>query len=69
MQVIGKPGWPVTPKDIQDATLTIAQSLNGARSGQTSAGKMTVTAAGIVIRPEDVPAFAQKIIESYRSKV
>ncbi len=69
VKVVGKFGWPACPKDVQEATLSIAQSLNGARSGQTSGGKVTVTAAGIVIRPEDVPAFAQKIINHYRSWV
>lgn len=69
IQVVGKFGWPVTPKDVTDATLAIAQSLNASRSGQSSAGKLTVTAAGIVIRPEDVPPFAQDIIQSYRSMV
>ncbi len=67
VKVIGKIGWPITPKDINEATLSIVQSLNGTRSGQASQGKITVTAAGIVIRPEDVPAFAQKIIQQYRN--
>lgn len=67
VKVIGKFGWPTTPKDIQEACLSIAQNLNGARSGQTSGGNITITAAGVVIRPQDVPAFAQKIINSYRT--
>jgi len=67
IQVIGKFGFPSTPLDIKEAALSIAQSLNGARSGQTSGGKITVTAAGVVIRPEDVPSVAQKIITNYRS--
>ena len=66
VKVVGKFGWPACPTDIKEATLAIAQSLNGTRSGQTSGGKVTVTAAGIVIRPEDVPSFAQKIIQHYR---
>jgi hypothetical protein len=69
VQVIGKFGYPSVPTDVKEAALSIAQSLNGSRSGQTSGGKMTITAAGIVIRPEDVPAFAQKIIRHYRSLV
>ena len=66
VQVIGKFGWPACPKDIQEACLSIAQGLNGSRSGQTSGGNVTVTAAGVVIRPQDVPAFAQAIINGYR---
>jgi hypothetical protein len=66
VKIVGKRGWLAAPTDIKEACLSIAQSLNGARSGQSSMGKMTVTAAGVVIRPEDVPAFAQKIIAHYR---
>lgn len=67
VKIVGKKGWPVIPKDIQETTLSIAQNLYGSRTGQTSGGKVTVTAAGVVIRPEDVPGFAQKIIEHYRN--
>ncbi len=67
VKVIGKWGWPATPKDIKEATLSIAQSLYATRSGQASGGKVTITANGIVIRPEDVPAFAQKVIMHYRN--
>lgn len=66
VKVIGKFGFPVCPTDIKEACLSIAQSLNGSRSGQTSGGNVTVTAAGVVIRPQDVPAFAQKTINNYR---
>jgi hypothetical protein len=67
VKVVGKFGWPATPMDIKEACLSIAQGLNGSRSGQTSGGNVTVTAAGVVIRPQDVPTFAQKIINSYRT--
>lgn len=67
VKLVGKFGYPSTPTDVKEATLSIAQSLNSSRSGQTSGGRVTVTAAGVVIRPEDVPAFAQKIIQHYRS--
>lgn len=66
IQIIGIFGWPAVPADIKDAVLMIAQSLNSTRSGQTASGKLTVTAAGIVIRPEDVPPFAQAVILHYR---
>jgi hypothetical protein len=66
VRVIGKFGYPTTPPEIKEACLSIAQSLNGSRSGQTSGGNVTITAAGVVIRPQDVPAFAQKIINGYR---
>ncbi len=56
-----------TQEDIKEACLQIAQNVYGTRSGQSSAGKITVTAAGVVIRPEEVPALIQKLLESYRN--
>jgi hypothetical protein len=67
IKITGKRGWLAAPTDIKNACLAITQSLYNARSGQSSLGKMTVTAAGIVIRPEDVPAVAQQTIEYYRN--
>lgn len=67
VKVVAKFGFPSTPTDIKDATLGIAQSLYATRAGQSpTSGRISVTAGGIVIRPEDVPAFAQKIIDHYR---
>lgn len=69
VKIVAKFGFPATPTDIKDATLAITQSLYAARSGQSpTSGRISVTAGGIVIRPEDVPTFAQRIIESYRYK-
>lgn len=67
VKITGKRGWLAAPTDIKEACLSITQSLSGTRSGQSAAGKLTVTAAGVVIRPEDVPAFAQNIIQHYRN--
>lgn len=67
IKVTGKRGWSAVPDDVKEAVLSISQNLYGTRSGQSSAGRITVTASGVVIRPEDVPAFAQKIIEHYRN--
>ena len=69
VKVVGLFGFPAVPDDVKEATLAIAQSLNSSRSGQTSAGRVTVTAAGVVIRPEEVPPYAQRVIRHYRSIV
>ena len=66
VRVTGVFGWPVCPSDVKDAVLSICQNVYATRSGQSASGKVTVTAAGVVIRPEDVPALAQRIINSYR---
>jgi hypothetical protein len=56
--------WMVQP-EIREAVKQISQSIYQARSGQVSSGKMTVTSAGIVIRPEDIPPLAAKTIQSF----
>lgn len=69
IKVVGKFGYPSAPDDVKTATLEIAQALNNMRSGQSSGGNITVTAAGIVIRPQEVPPYAQRVISHYRSIV
>jgi hypothetical protein len=55
-----------TMDDIKTICLEIAQNVYGLRSGQSSAGKVTVTAAGVVIRPEEVPPMASQLLNSLR---
>jgi hypothetical protein len=57
--------WQVVPI-VKSAVLAIAQSVYQSRSGQASGGKISVTAAGVVIRPEDVPPMAAKVIDNLR---
>jgi len=53
-------------EDVKTAILQIVGNVYANRSGQASSGRISVTASGVVIRPEDVPPMAQKIIERYR---
>lgn len=55
-----------TMEDIKNAVLQIVGNAYANRSGQSSGGRITVTASGVVIRPEDVPPLAQQAIERYR---
>jgi hypothetical protein len=66
VQIVGKFGFPSVPDDIKTACLGIAHNIYQSRSGQTSAGNITVTASGVVIRPQDIPAHAQETIKKYR---
>lgn len=68
VQVIGKFGFPSVPTDVKTAVMEIVQNVNSLRSGQSAAGRVTITAAGIVIRPEEVPAYAQRVIQHYRPR-
>src|SRR5574343_470041 len=66
VKITGKRGFPAVPDDIKEAVLETVVNVYSARSGNTSAGRMTVTAAGVVIRPDDIPEFAMTIFKSYR---
>jgi hypothetical protein len=66
VQIVGVFGFPSVPYDIKEACLGIALNIYQSRSGQSSPGNITVTAAGVVIRPQDVPGWAQATINKYR---
>jgi hypothetical protein len=66
VKVVAKFGFPSVPDDVKNACLAIAANIDANRSGQSSAGSVTVTASGLVIRPQDVPAFALQTIKKYR---
>ncbi len=51
--------------EIRSAVLQIVGNMYSNRSGQSSGGRISVTAAGVVIRPEDVPPLAQKTLDHY----
>ena len=66
VKIVGKFGFPSVPDDIKELTLAMAQNIYAGRSGQTNNGNISVTASGIVIRPQDVPDWGQLIIRKYR---
>ena len=66
VQIIGIFGFPSVPNDIKEACLGIALNIYQGRTGQSSAGNVTVTAAGVVIRPTDVPKWAEITLEKYK---
>lgn len=55
VRLSGKFGYPSVPANIKNACLAITHNIWMSRSGQTSGGKVSITAGGIVIRPEDIP--------------
>lgn len=59
-----------TPQyDIRQACLMIANAYYKRRYGESTSSVATVTAAGVVITPQDIPSVAAKTIERYRSWV
>lgn len=56
--------WNPQP-EIKSALLSIAQSVYGSRDGQSSQGNVTVTQAGVVIRPGDVSGMTQRTLSGF----
>ena len=67
VKITGKFGFPAVPMDIKDACMATVKNVKASRAGQSSAGRIDVTASGVVIRPEDVPSWVNKLLESYRN--
>lgn len=69
ISIAGSWGYSATaPEDIKEACLMIARNVYRGRTGET-AGSATVTGAGVVITPKDVPQLAAAIIERYKGLV
>lgn len=66
VKISGIFGWPSVPTNIKTDCMTIVHNLWMARSGQVGSGKVSVTAGGIVIRPEDIPDHVMQDILMYR---
>jgi len=66
ISVEGTWGWAATaPHDIRQACLMIAISMYKRRFGENVSSTYKVTAAGIVVTPQDVPSQATAIIRKY----
>ena len=67
VQIVGKFGFSTTaPADIAKACQDIVITAYQNRYGINTQGAATITAAGVVITPQDIPAGAVAIINSYR---
>ena len=66
VKVVGKFGFPAVPEDIKGLTMAIVLNSKQSRSGQSSNGSVTVTGAGVVIRPRDIPDWGYKVLANYR---
>lgn len=57
------------PADIVQATLEISKIIYRRRMGENTSGIAQVTAAGVVITPQDVPPFVWDVIAYYKKRV
>jgi hypothetical protein len=70
ISVAGSFGYASTaPDNVKQACMAIADSLYHNRFGENVSGVATITGAGVVISPADVPAFAAQVIQSYRKRL
>ena len=70
ISVAGTWGYSATaPDNIKHACISIVISAYHRRYGEGVEGAATITAAGVVITPKDIPADAWGIIKSYRKRL
>jgi len=70
ISLAGTWGYSTTaPDDIQALTLELANNLYARRIGQSSEGVASITAAGVVLRPADVPGWARDVLTYYRRRI
>lgn len=70
ISVAGTWGYSATvPDNIKHACISIVISAYHRRYGEGIEGVATITAAGVVITPRDIPADAWAIIRSYRKRL
>jgi hypothetical protein len=66
VQIVGKFGFASVPEDIKGVCLATALNMYQSRTGQSSPGNVTVTAVGVVIRPQDIPSWGMVILNKYK---
>lgn len=67
ISISGSWGWSSSvPKDIEVATLEIAKNVYHRRAGEGESSETTVTAAGVIITPNDIPKSARAVIQKYQ---
>ncbi len=69
VKVTGIFGYPSVPTQIKDACLMITLSAYKRRYGENLSSVSTVTAGGVIITPQDVPAGAWAKINPFRRRI
>lgn len=69
VKVTGIFGYPAIPAQIKDACVMISLSAYKRRFGENLSSISTVTAGGVVITPQDVPAVAWAKINPFRRRI
>lgn len=70
IDVAGTWGYVATaPHDIRQVCLMIAQSVYARRVGENVSSIVKVTAAGVVITPQDIPGIATQTLRKYKRMI
>ena len=69
VKITGKFGWPSVPTQIKEACLVIASAAKSRRYGENLSSVTTITAGGVTIAPQDVPAIAWQKINPFRKRI
>lgn len=69
VKVTGIFGYPSVPTQIKDACLMITLSAYKRRHGENLSSVSTVTAGGVIITPQDVPAGAWAKLNPFRRRI
>jgi hypothetical protein len=69
VKVTGVFGWPSIPAQIQEACIMIGLSTYKRRYGENLSSVATISAGGVVITPQDVPATAWAKINPFRRRI
>lgn len=66
ISISGSWGYSTTaPKDIEVACLQIAANVYHRRYGENDSSETTITAGGVVVTPNDIPASARAVLSNY----
>lgn len=69
VKIVGKFGWASVPEFIRDATEDLATNIYHRRFGENTSGQATITAAGVIITPQDVSDSVKSVIAALRSRI
>lgn len=69
VKVTGVFGYPSIPAQIKEATLITGLSAYKRRFGENLSSVSTVTAGGVIITPQDVPAVAWALVNQFRRRI
>jgi len=70
VQLVGKFGYSTSaPADVRQAVEDIAVTAYKRRFGENTESAATVTAAGVVLTPRDIPMSAWRVINRYRKLI